>query len=123
MSEINEQKSPIPPRSTKTQSVSLIDFNTSPDSSPKKPPHSSREPAGFKSESNLSMLATTFEVIVIYPFKAETLEEMSLELEQVIVVSATKGRGGDTLDDSWWYGEHTKSDARGWFPSSFVQKR
>ena len=64
----------------------------------------------------------SFEVIVIYPFKAETFDELSLSLGSVVVVSRVRGRGGDQ-DESWWFGEITRTGENGWFPCSFVQRR
>ncbi len=92
----------------------MIDFGLSPEISPKK-----------ETQTQLVIPSTEvmMEVVVIYPFVAEASDEMSLDFGQVLVVYACSGRKGNTQDDQWWYGEHTKSGAAGWFPASFVQKR
>lgn len=75
-----------------------------------------------QSKSTPILTETSFEAIVIYPFQAEG-DELALELGQIVVVSRTTGRGNESADESWWFGEHTRSGNSGWFPSNFVRRR
>ncbi|KAJ3093225.1 hypothetical protein HK102_000026 [Quaeritorhiza haematococci] len=62
------------------------------------------------------------DVVAMYPFQAETDDELSFELGSTIRVERVGGRPGCVGDD-WWYGRMGATNGRtGWFPASYVME-
>ncbi|KAJ3279401.1 hypothetical protein HK104_001500 [Borealophlyctis nickersoniae] len=77
---------------------------------PSPPPHSAYDDAPG---------SVLFDATAIYPFHAETPDELDLDFGTVVTVVKIGGRDDETGND-WWYGA-TRNGKRGWFPGSYVQ--